>query len=775
VTRTTLLGVPKSVGMPILRTEDDRLIKGLGCFVGDISRPDQLHARIVRSQVAHARLVKVHLEEARTLMGVVAAFAAADIPGIGEKKIPVRISPGRLDQFALQTPLALDKVRYVGEPIAVVVATDPYLAEDAADLVWAELEELSPQLDPIAGAGSSVLHEMVPDNVVGGFDTSNGEDVDDLFRQADVLVQERFSIHRHSAAPMEPRGLVAETDRQSGRLTVWGPTKVKHFNKRVLAALLGLPEDRILLIEPDVGGGFGPRGEFYPEDFLIPWLALQLGRPVKWVEDRYENFIALNHSREHIIDLAVAARADGTLLGFRCTDWCSIGAYVRTTGLTVAKLTGLHMSGPYRWRGFSSKVVGVLTNKTPAGTYRGPGEVEATFVRERALDMLAARLDLDPPELRRRNLIPAESLPFRLETGPGSETLEYGSGNYPAVLTDLLSNAGYQNLRRDQARRRRLGEAVGIGIACFLDQGGIGPFEQARVVAESDGTFTGFVGVASVGQGVQTALAQILADELEVSVNRVRIHHHDTDSIEDGMGAYASRTTSVGGSALVLAARQLRQQARSDGARHLGAADHEVELRGDEVWANDGRAVTFGALGCEASGRFETTTVDFSFGTVLAVVSVDRGTGKVRVERYIGHYDVGRAVNPLIVRGQLEGGAAQGIGGALLEELAYDSQGQPLCTSFMDYMLPTLSELPEVESAWSEFPSKDNLIGAKGVGEAGIIGTLAVIANAVADALSPDGIVVTSTPFTADRVRALLRSAGSYDTRHGITSTPDPR
>lgn len=771
MTTTTLAAEPKSVGRPVLRKEDDRLIKGLGCYVGDVNRPDQVYARIVRSQIAHAKLLAVHLEEARARPGCVAAFAAADIPGIAEKKIPIRISPARLDQFALQTPLAVDKVRYVGEPIAVVVAIDPYVAEDVAEDVWAEMEELPPNLDPVP-AGGSVLHEMVPDNIVGDINAENGEDVDELFRKADVLVHQRFSIHRHSAAPMETRGLVAERDPRTGRLTVWGPTKVKHFNKRVLAALLGLPDERILLIEPDVGGGFGPRGEFYPEDFLIPWLALQLGRPVKWIEDRVENFVALNHSREHVIDFTLAARADGTLLGFRSTDWCSIGAYLRTTGLTVPKLVGLHLSGPYRWHGFSSKVIGVLTNKTPLGTYRGPGEVEATFVRERALDILAAKLGLDPTDLRRRNLIPAEALPYRVETGPGSETLEYGTGNFPAMFDGLLATAEYKELRDDQARRRKRGEAVGIGIACFLDQGGIGPFEQARVVAESDGTFTGYVGVASVGQGVQTALAQILADEIGVSVERARILHHDTDSIEDGMGAYASRTTSVGGSAVVLAARKLKDNAIRAGAQLLGAAEHEVELRADEVWTDDGRAVTFGALGCEAAARFETSTIDFSFGSVLAVVSVDRGTGKVRVERYAGHYDVGRAVNPLIVRGQLEGGAAQGIGGVLLEELAYDDQGQPLCTSFMDYMLPTLSEVPDIETAWSEFPSEDNLIGAKGAGEAGIIGTMAVIANAVADALAPDGIVVTSTPLRADRVLRLLR-AGSSQARHGISSTLD--
>lgn len=748
-----------SVGLALPRVEDDRLVRGDGCYVGDIHRPGQLHARIVRSQVAHANLLAVHVEEARAAPGVVTVVSGSDIPGLSEKRIPIRLSPGQLDRFALQTPLALDRVRYVGEPIAVVVAVDPYLAEDAAEAVWADVEELAPQLDPVPGHGAPLLFDMVPDNAVATFETAHGEDVDDLFRHADVLVHERFSVHRHSAAPMEPRGLLAEFDDDSGRLTVHGPTKVKHFNKRVLADLLELAPDRVLLVEPDVGGGFGPRGEFYPEDFLIPWLAVQLRRPVKWMEDRLENFVALNHSREQVIEVAMAARHDGTLLGFRSTGWCSLGAYVRTTGHTVPRLAGIHMPGPYPWRGFSTKFVSVLTNKTPLGTYRGPGEVEATFARERALDLVAAELGMDPPELRRRNLIRSDALPYRVDTGAGSEPLVYDSGDFPAALDQLLVAAEYEELRRSQAARRQDGEAVGIGVACFFDQGGIGPFEQARVVAEPDGTFTGYVGVSSIGQGVQTALAQILADELGVDVDRVRIDHRDTDSISDGTGAFASRTTSFGGSALILAARKLHEVARARGADVLGVNDGEVTVEGDEVVTGDGRSVALAALGCEAAATFESTHVDFSFGSAVAVVSVDRPTGKVTVERYLGHYDVGRAVNPLIVRGQLDGGAAQGLGGALLEDLAYDDQGQPLSTSFMDYMIPTLCELPTVQSSWSEHPSSGNLVGAKGAGEAGIIGTLAAVANAVADALAPDGVIVRSSPFTADRIRALLRGS----------------
>lgn len=748
----------QSVGMPIPRKEDEPLVQGLGCYVADIHRPGQLHARIVRSQIAHAKLLAVHLDEARAAPGVVGAFSAADIPGLSEKKIPVRISPGKLDRYALQTPLAVDKVRYVGEPIAVVVAADPYLAEDAAEEVWADVEELPPHLDPLPGSDGALLFEMVPDNVVGSIETSHGEDVDAIFRHADVLVQERFSIHRHSAAPMETRGLLAEFDEQSGRLTLFGATKVKHFNKGALADLLGLRPDQVLLVEPDVGGGFGPRGEFYPEDFIIPWLALHLRRPVKWVEDRFENFVALNHSREQLVDIAVAARRDGTLLGFRSTGWCSLGAYVRTTGHAVPRLTGEHMSGPYRWRGFTTKIISVLTNKTPLGTYRGPGEVEATFVRERALDLVAAELGLDPPELRRRNLIRPDALPYRLDTGPGSEPLVYGSGDFPQALDVVLAASGYEDLRRSQVVRRQRGEAVGIGLACFFDQGGIGPFEQARVVAEPDGTFTAHVGVSSLGQGVQTALAQILADELDVDLERVRVRHHDTDSIEEGTGAYSSRTTSFGGSAIVLAVRRLRELARKEGARILGVDETDVTVDGDVVRTSDGRSVSLGTLRCEATAKFETTHIDFSFASALAAVSIDRATGKVTVEHYVGHYDVGRAVNPLIVRGQLDGGASQGIGGALLEELSYDDHGQPLSTSFMDYLVPTLAELPTVQSSWSEFPSIDNLVGAKGAGEAGIVGTLAAIGNAVADALAPDNVVVTSSPFTANRVRDLLRT-----------------
>jgi carbon-monoxide dehydrogenase large subunit len=740
--------------------EDAPLLQGAGRYVADVDRPGQVYARIVRSPIAHGTLGALHLEEARACEGVVAVFSAADLPDVSRLAIPLRVPSGPAAHRALQTPLAHDRVRYVGEPIAVVLATDPYLAEDAAELVRAEIDELAPVLDALEAdaSGKPSLHAGLPGNLVEGFEFRNGNRVDELIANADVVIRDRFHCHRHSAAPMEPRGLVAEVDPLTSRLSVWGPTKVKHFNKRVLAELLRLPEDRIRFVETDVGGGFGPRGEFYPEDFLIPWLALKVGRPVKWVEDRAENLVAMNHSREHVFDVELAATADGRLLAFRCSVRCSLGAYVRTNGMKLAECAALHVPGPYVWRGFESSVVGVLTNKTPAGTFRGPGEVEATFVRERMLDLLAARIGLDPAELRRLNLIPAASLPRGLDLGPGNEPVVYDAADYHEIFDALLRHVGIAELETERERRRAAGEAVGIGLACGLNEGGYGPFEEARIVAEPDRTFTAHVGIAGIGQGARTALAQILADELAVEPERVTIHHHDTDLVKEGIGAFADRATVVGGSAVLVAARELKQAARSAAAERLGLAREELDLRADEVVSRDGRSVTFAELGCEQTGRFDKSTTDFSFCASLAFVRVDRATGRVVVERYVGAYDVGRAINPLLVKGQLDGAAAQGLAGALFEEFVYDELGQPLSTTFEAYTLPTLAELPEVESLVFEYPSETNPLGAKGAGGPGIICSHAALANAVADALAAHGVAVTRLPLTPGNVRELIRA-----------------
>jgi carbon-monoxide dehydrogenase large subunit len=755
--------VPGVVGRPVRRVEDERFITGRGEYVGDITREGQVFARIVRSPVAHGRLRKVHLDAARSRDGVVGAFAATDIPNVAALRIPLRLNPPPKADLVIQPVLAHDRVRYVGEPMAVVVATDQYTAEDAAEEVWAEIDELDPVLDPVEAAlgGRPFLHDGVEDNVAGTITLRYGDDLDAIFRDAEVVVRERFYMHRHTAVPMETRGLVAEVG-ADGRLTVWGPTKVKHFNMAVLGSLLALPPERIRFVEPDVGGGFGPRGEFYPEDFLIPWLALRLGLPVKWIEDRSENLVALNHSREAVYEAEVAATTEGGLLAIRTRAWCGLGGYLRTSGFKIVEISGRHVPGPYAWQAFEAVTHGVMTTKTPSGTFRGPGEVEPAWVRERMVDLVAERVGLDPAEVRLRNLIPAESLPYAMDVGPETEPLVYESGDYEEQLRGLLEHADYAALRATQAAKRAAGELFGVGVACTFSEGNYGPFEWARVTADAGGAFTGYVGTASLGQGVQTALAQLLADAIGVPLERVRVSHHDTDLVTEGVGAYADRSTGIGGSALLLAVDDLKRQALAAAAAQFGVEEGDLELAGDRVGVRGGpQSATLGELAAEGTGRFETESIDFAFCASLGVVAVDAVTGRVEIEKYVGAYDVGRTINPMIVQGQLAGAAAQGLSGALFEELVYDESGQPLSTSLMDCLVPTAAELPEIESLVYEYPTRENLVGAKGAGNSGVVGTHATVANAVADALGPAGRRLTRGPLVPDRVRALLREGAA--------------
>jgi carbon-monoxide dehydrogenase large subunit len=727
------------IGRPTPRSEDHRLITGTGRFVADIDREGQVWARTVRSPVARGRLHAVRTEAAASHPNVLAVVTARDIPGIDGLRLPIRGHlSGEYNPYAMQPPLAIDAVRYVGEPIAIVVASDPYVAEDAAELVTADIEELTPVLDPVeaAGDGAPELCPGVSRNVASEYRFRSGRPVDEVFANADLVICERFRTNRHSAFPLETRGLVAELDPASKRLTVWGPTKVKQTQLAALAGLLGLPASAIRFLEPDVGGAFGVRGEFYSEDFLIPWLAIELGRPVKWIEDRAEALVETNHSREHVFDVAVAATSDGALLGLRSQSWCSMGGYLRSTGLVLPESSAIHLPGPYRWLALDVTARAVLTNKTPAGTYRGPGEVEATFVRERMLDAVADRVGIDPVELRRRNLVPPESMPYSFGYGPGENGIVYESGDFPAQLEALLDHTSYTRLRGEQAERRRMGELIGIGIGCGLDESGHGPFEDARIVAEQDGTYTCYVGLASGGQGTATTVAQIAAEHLDVPIESVTVNFHDTDAVPVGYGASASRQTVVGGSAVVLAAEDFGRRAKSAGAVALGIGENDVELADGSVTSRiDGSTVSLARLGVEGRGRFEKADIDFSFCAAMAVVVVDAGTGELRIERYVGAYDVGRAINPLTVDGLLEGAAAQGLGGALFEECVYDGSGRPLSTTLMDYLMPTVAQLPEIESLVFEFRSRQNLLGAKGAAQNGIITTHAAVANAVADAI----------------------------------------
>ncbi|HET8757805.1 MAG TPA: xanthine dehydrogenase family protein molybdopterin-binding subunit [Solirubrobacteraceae bacterium] len=730
------------------------LLTGGGAFVDDIDRPGQLYARVVRSSVGHGRLLGVDAAAALARPGVVAVVTGADIPDV---RIPIRVAPTPAAERALQPPLARDRVRYVGEPVAVVVATDPYLAEDAADDVAPEVEPLPVVADVDAAVdGAIALHERVPDNVVDAARIRNGGDVDELFAGAAVVDRAVLSVQRHTAIPLEARGLIAEPG--GGHvLTVWGPAKVKHFNRAILATMLGLEPEAIRFLEPNVGGGFGPRGEFYPEDFLIPWLALRLGRPVKWIEDRREHFVATNHSREQRCEIAMAADADGRLVAFRAVTRVALGAYTRTHGMVLAKNTLSHLAGPYRWQGFEAEALGVLLNKTPAGTYRGPGQYEPAFIRERMVDRLAARLGLDPAEMRRRNLVPVERMPYTVALGESEPEVIYDTGNFPYLFGRLLEEAGYDDLRAQARARRDRGEAVGVGVAAFVEAGAIGGEEWARIEAGGDGRFVVHAGIASVGQGIATTLSQIAADALGVPIDAIEVSHADTDAVPEGRGAFSSRSIVFGGSAVLGAAHDLLRNARAAAAAELGVAPDEVEVADGVVRALSGpqRTVPLGTVQCEGRHHFRKSARSWSMGAALAVASVDRDTAATTVERCVVACDVGRAINPQIVHAQIVGAAAQGIAGALLEELRHDDEGQPLTTSFMDYLMPTAAELPEIVPVVLELEQhrkeSANPLGAKGAGEAGIVGIGAAVAGAVADAVG-DPAAVSALPARPDRI-----------------------
>jgi aerobic carbon-monoxide dehydrogenase large subunit len=745
------------VGRPVPRVEDRRLLTGDGTYADDFNRERQLHASIVRSYAAHGRIRSIDADAARAREGVVAVFEANDLPDV---RIPVRLFPTDNSELTLQPPLARQRVRYVGDPIAVVVAEDPYVAEDGASDVIVDVDPLEPVLDPLEAMreAAAPLHDGLESNVIDSRTAKKGRSVDAALRRADVVVSERFHVHRHGAVPLEPRGLLAEYEPEADRLTTWGAAKVKFFNRRILATLLAMPIESIRYVEGDVGGGFGARGEFYPEDFLIPWLAKELGRPVKWVEDRRENLIALNQSREMDWRIEMGAAADGTLLAFRANGVFNQGAYARTHGSVLFPMLMLnHLPGPYRWGAYEIEAASVLSNKTPAGTYRGPGQYEPNFIRERMIDLVARQLELDPVEIRRRNLVTRDDMPYRtgLRDLDTQKPVAYADGDYPVTFQRLLDHVDYDGLRADVDRRRAGGETIGLGVATFIEMGNPGVFEQSRVVPEPGGTFTVHVGVASVGQGVETVLSQVAADQLGIPIERIEVSYHDTDVVPEGQGAFSSRATVWGGHAIAGAIQDLIAQAREAATERLGADAGELRYADGAIRADgDGDAIPLSELDVKGEYRYEPGEAShILMGANAAVVAVDTESGSIEILRYAVAYEVGRVINPLTLEGQVRGAAAQGIAGTLYEEFAYDPSGQPLSTSFMDYAMPTASEIPDVDVILVELgePTAESpLGGAKGGGEGGIIATAATLTNAISDALGPEAGSLTSLPITAE-------------------------
>lgn len=768
------------VGQSLKRREDERLLQGRGAYVADIQRPHTLHLAVVRSPHAHARIRAIDVTAARACAGVVDVVTFDDVPALA-RPIPMRMSErGQMSRY-LQRPLAQDKVRYVGEPVAAVLADDRYRAEDALARVHVAYDPLPALVDAQAAGDSAapLLFESEGTNVVATYSVSCG-DAEGALREADVVLRETFDVQRHTAVPMETRGALAEWDAGRGVLSLWGMTKVPHVNRRIIAEYAGLAEHRVHFLPTDVGGAFGVRGEVYPEDFLVALLAMRARRPVRWVEERREHLQATNHSREQHHEIVIGLRRDGTILAIHDRLWNDMGAYVRTHGATAPNNTAAYVPGPYGVPHYRAEVICVVTNKTPAGTYRAPGRFEATFVRERIVDMAARALALDPAEIRRRNFIPSGAMPYHLGTTTHGSPVVYDSGDYPRLFDEALRRVDYEALRRMQADARREGRHVGIGLAYVVEKSGLGPWESARVLVDGTGQVVVHTGIPSVGQGVETVFAQLCADVLGVRYDDVTVRHGDTDALPDSVGAFGSRGTVLGGNAVLGAAERVRDKILAVAARELEAHPADLELRDGAVHvrgvtdrvlslrevaraATVSRALAAGMEpGLEALYYHAQDTMTYGHGLHLAVADVDADTGVVRLLRYAVVYDVGRAINPMLVEGQIVGGLAQGLGAALHEELAYDAGGQLLSGTLMEYHLPVAADMPPLE-LWvrQEDPSPTNRLGVKGAGEDGIVAAGGAVANAVADALAPLGVEIRALPLRPSRVRELIRAAAA--------------
>jgi aerobic carbon-monoxide dehydrogenase large subunit len=745
------------IGQPVDRAEDLRFLTGAGKFVDDLTREGMLHAVVLRSGVAHGRIARLDTSAARARPGVHAVITAAEI-GANVPVIPLRLA--NLPEFApyLQPVIAQDKVRYVGEPVAVVVAESQALAEDALEAIELEIERLPALPDRHAAAeGAALLFEATGSNRAVRYCVAFG-DADAAFAKAEYTRRESFRCHRLTAVPLETRGLIAEWDARKERLTVFGATKVLFFNRRALAPMLGLAETAIDMIEPDVGGGFGVRGEFYPEDFLIPFAAREVGRPVKWIEDRREHLMATNHSREVDCDIEIACTRDGTILGLRGHVYGDMGAYIRTNGGVVPAKAAQFLPGPYAIRDVAITVEALMTSKTPVGTIRAPGRFEANFFRERLIDMVARDLGLDPMDFRRKNLITEAELPFA--TGklvPYEGETDLDTGDYHATFERVLDEIGWAEQKSLQGRLID-GRYHGLAAVPFVESGGSGK-ENARVTVERDGSVTVRVGSSVLGQGLETTLAQVAADTLELPFERVRVLHGSTTYLREGFGTFASRSMVVGGSAVMDGCNNLIAAIRAAATERFGLPNEEITVAGGEVRAGEKRASLADFAGLEAEGSFSTAIRTYSYGAHACHLAVDARTGRVEILDYVAIEDVGRAVNPHIVHGQAIGALVQGLGGVFLDQVLYDGDAQILNTSLADYLVPLACDFPNVRAFTMELRrSKSNPLGAKGAGEGGMVAVAATAANAVAAALAPLGVEVRELPLSPAHLWRLVNS-----------------
>jgi carbon-monoxide dehydrogenase large subunit len=759
------------IGASPLRKEDRRLLTGAGRYLDDITREGLLHLGVVRSIQPHARVVKVHARDALTVPGVVAVWSAADLPEIAKPLQSGGIASGR--PFA-QAVLVKDIARYVGEPVAVVLADDPYRLADALEAVTVEYEPLPPLATADEAQRSSArLHPGWPDNgalVVRG-SVGNAEQA---LAKADVVVHERVRHPRLAAVPIETRGALAYRDGTSGDLVLWTSHQNPYRVRDAVAAVLGLPAEEVRVRIPDVGGAFGPKGAVYAEEVLVAAAALRLGRPVKWVESRREDFMALGHDREQVHDVRIGFTRDGAITAIDDTFLADVGAYpAEGAGLTVNTVN--HLPGPYRVANYRALGTSVVTSKTLNAAYRGAGRPEANLVMERLMDIGARRLGLDPAEIRRRNFVRPADMPYRPGlTYKDGVPIAYDPGDYPAAFERALGLLRYDDWRKRQRAQAGTTRRIGVGLACYAQGTGLGPFEGATVRVDPSGKVYVFVGVAAQGQGHATTLAQIAAAELGAAFDDVSLVAGDTSAFPYGMGTGGSRVLANAGPAVARTAREVRERAARVAAELLECAPDDVRIAESRAFVAGlpDRQVTLGRLaqaavrskalratgepGLNACTYFHPETVTWAFGTQAAAVEVDVETCAVRLLAYAIVHDPGRAINPAIVVGQLQGGAAQGIGAGLMEEVVYDAHSQLLTGSLMDYAIPKADQLPELPVALDEHPSVINPLGVKGVGESGAIAGAAAIANAVEDAVADLGVTISEVPVTPARLYALL-------------------
>ncbi len=750
------------IGAPIERVEDLRFLRGKGTYIADVTRAGQWHMVVLRSQVAHGIVMRIDHTRALSMPGVHAVLTGADF-GPEVPRIPFRRPIPSIMPYG-QPVIATTKVRYVGEPVAVVLADTAEIAEDALALIDVDIDPRPAAVDARTALGNTpnLYEDAAAGNLTATFTGEKG-DCTTARSKAALVIRHTFKVQRQTALPMETRGLIAEWDSAAAKLVMSGAAKLPFFNKRAMAKVMGLDEAQVDYIEYDVGGGFGARGEFYPEDALTALCARRFGRPIKWIEDRREHLMSIGHSRESEADVEMAFAADGELLALSAEIFCNIGAYMRPNGTTPVRNAAQFISGPYRVDNFSVKSHAIATNKTPAGTYRGPGRFEACFFFERLMDMAASKLGIDQLEIRRRNLIPHAAMPWKMvKIGPaeGWDETFLDSGDYCQCFDAVVHEAHWAD-KAKLAGKLIDGRYRGIGIAAFVEGGASGPREHARMEVGADGHIELAVGSSSIGQGIETIFSQIAADALEIDLEAIEVLHGSTTLLKEGFGSYGSRATVMGGCAVINAADNLIAAFRDAAAKRIGVTADSLAIANGAARSADGRICRLLDFpGLNADGVFHNSKPTFSYGTAIAEVAVDPGTGHVEVLDYHVIDDVGRIINPVTLHGQVLGAAVQGLGAVFGENVAYDDDGQILVGTLADYDIPVASDFPVVHCHSTELhPSPNNPLGANGAGEGGVIPVAGAVVNAVANALSSLGVEPDTLPISPARLWAAIQKA----------------